>query len=78
MRLARSIRTIETKIPRALADKADKRARQIFEQECRYGRSFSEAIGAVYMIGIQAGIESTLGKEPYNETAGNAAFGKVS
>jgi hypothetical protein len=67
--MARSVRTIETKIPRALAERSDKRAREIFEQECRYGRSFKEAIGAVYMFGIQAGIEASLGKEPYNETA---------
>lgn len=68
--MARSVRTIETKIPRALANQADKRARAIFEQECRYGRSFNEAIGAVYMIGIQAGIEAALGKEPYSTTEG--------
>lgn len=45
------------KIPEAMARKADARALEIFEQEARFGCTFAECLGQIYMVAVKAALE---------------------
>lgn len=47
-------------IPETLARKADERAMEIFEREVRFGRTFRECLGQVYMVAVKAALEGGL------------------
>ncbi len=43
-------------LPEALAQKADRRAMEIFEAEVKFGRTFAECLGQVYIMGAKAAL----------------------
>ncbi len=45
-------------VPETVAEKADVRALEIFEAEARFGKTFRECLGMIWMMGIQAGYEA--------------------
>ena len=50
----------DDQIPEALARKADERATEIFEREARFGRTFRECLGQIYMVAVKAALEGRL------------------
>ena len=45
-------------MPESITKCSDKRAREIFDQEAAYGKSFNECLGMIYLVGMRAGIEA--------------------